>query len=134
MIVRSKANTILNDIFSKNYYIGLSTTTPTEEGSNFKEPTATEYKRVKLSVMGTAGNPYSGQIQNDDIIFFPEAITSWGTITHFGIFTSLTASSAPTPIYWGKLNAENGVTIAAEYVPIFRAGALKIGLDKDVLE
>lgn len=126
MIVRSKANTILNDIFSKSYYIGLSTTTPTVEGSNFKEPTASEYKRIQLSVMGTASN---GQIQNSDIIFFPESLTSWGTITHFGIFINATAT---TPIYWGALNAN--VEIPVGYVPIFRAGSLKIGLDKEVLD
>lgn len=126
MIVRSKANEILNNLFQKTYYIGLSTTAPTETGSNFTEPSASEYKRIQLTVMGTANN---GQIQNNDIIFFPESLTSWGTITHFGIFTT---SSTSTPIYWGELNGS--VAIPVGYVPIFRANALKIGLDKQTLD
>lgn len=126
MIIRSKANTILNDLFSKSYYIGLSTTEPTVTGTNFSEPaSSTGYKRVQLSVMGTASD---GQIQNSDIIFFPESLEAWGTITHFGVFTN---SSGNTPHYVGALN--EAVTIPVGYVPIFRAAALKVGLDKETL-
>lgn len=128
MIVTSKANSILNDLFQKDYYIGLSTTTPNSTGGNVSEPSSSMgYKRVQLSVMGTASN---AQIQNTDIIFFPESTGDWGTITHFFV----SSSSTSTPHYWGALTPEGGVAVPSGYVPIFRAGALKIGLDKDALD
>lgn len=127
MIVTSKANSILNDLFKNGYYIGLSTTTPTATGGNISEPLAKNgYKRVKLTCMGEAD---SAKIQNTDIIFFPESTGDWGTITHFFVC----ASETSTPHYWGELTPAGGVAIPEGYVPIFRAGALKIGLDRDAL-
>lgn len=121
-IVRSKANNILNDLFQKTYQIGLSTTTPTVTGGNVTEPaSSTGYKRMTLSAMGSASD---GQIQNSDIIFFPESLASWGTITHFVIYSS------GSVIFYGAL--DSSVTVPSGYVPIFRAGALKVALDKDV--
>ena len=126
MIVRNKANSILNDIFSKNYYIGLSTTTPTASGGNVTEPSSSSgYRRAQLSSMGTASD---AQIQNTDIIYMGESLSDWGTITHFCIFTS---ASGGTPIFYGQLT--NAVTVPTGYVPIFRANAIKVGLDKETL-
>ena len=135
MIVRSKANAILSGLFpngsSGGTYIGLSTTTPNENGGNFTEPTVgstTGYKRAKVEVMGT---PSDGQIQNTDIIFFPESLgDGWGTITHFGLFSAQTGG---TPYFWGELTGSS-VQIPAGYIPIFRADALIVGLDKDPLD
>lgn len=122
-IVRNKANSILNDLFQKTYQIGLSTTTPTATGGNVTEPSsASGYKRMPLSAMGTASD---GQIQNNDIIFFPESLSDWGTITHFVVYAS------GTPVFFGKL--DSNVNVPTGYVPIFRAGALKVGLDKETL-
>ena len=127
-IVRSKANEILTSLFSKSYYIGLSTTTPTVTGSNFTEPaTSTGYKRVQLSNMGTASD---GQISTADYHFLFEALSDIGTVTHFGIFTGGTRGSG-TPIFWGELNTPLNITTGK--VPLIRTGDLKIGLDKDVL-
>ena len=127
MIIRSKANTILDSLFKGDgIYIGLSTTTPNENGGNFTEPTtANGYKRSKLDVMTAASD---GQTQNNDIIFFAlSREAGWGTITHFGIFS---AQYGGTPYYTGELTP--AVQIPAGYIPIFDVGALKIGLDKEV--
>lgn len=147
MITRSKANELLELLVHNSatgssrayYYIGLSTTTPTATGGNFTEPaipegavddegqaiTVNEYQRVSLEdVIGTAANAI---IKNSGIIFFNEAENyGWGTITHFGIFTSKTGS---TPIFWGELSSP--VEVPQNYIPIFRAGKLQIGLDQD---
>ena len=146
MIVRNKANELLQQLFWNTasngtktyYYIGLSTTTPDENGNNFTEPTipegavdeegvsitTNEYQRVHLEdVIGTASNAI---IKNTAIIFFNEAEHyGWGTITHFGIFTSKTGGK---PIFWGEVPA---VEIPKNYIPIFRAGKLQVGLDND---
>ena len=145
MIVRSKANELLEQLFhtagttKTYYYIGLSTTAPNPDGSNFTEPqipsdavddggkpiTVNEYQRVNLQdVMGAASNAI---IKNSAIIFFNEAEHyGWGTITHFGIFTAKTGGK---PIFYGELSSS--VQIPRNYIPIFRAGKLQVGLDQD---
>lgn len=134
MITRARANTILDDLFRPDngkttIYIGLATNeaVPDENGNNFKEPSsANGYKRSKLDVMTSASD---GQTQNSDIIFFAlSREAGWGTITHFGVFT---AQSGGTPYYTGELTT--AVQIPAGYIPIFDIGALKIGLDKEVV-
>lgn len=132
MITRARANSILKSLFPDNTtestYIGLSTTEPDENGGNVTEPASdTGYKRMKLTVMGT---PTDGQIQNEDIIFFPESLGSgWGTITHFCLYSTQTGG---VPYYVGALNS--AVQVPAGYIPIFRANALIVGLDKDELD
>lgn len=132
-IVRSKANTILSDLFQSTFYIGLSTTEPTATGGSISEPTSdTGYKRMPLKdVMSSASD---GQIQNNEIIFFPESKKTWGTVTHFVIYNGKSGS----PVFYGKLNG-SGLTVPGPdsngdgYCPIFRVGALKVGLDKESL-
>ena len=119
----TKANSILDGLFSTSTYIALSTTAPTDAGGNVTEPsTANGYKRMQATAMGKASNK---QITNTDIIFFPESLnTGWGTITHFALYSAQTGG---TPYYYGQLTTP--VEVPAGYVPIFRAGALTIGLD-----
>ena len=138
MITVSTANSILNAFFGRSQnvslastcYIGLSTTTPDSSGSNFTEPDSTtgyskvligNYNQSNTQLMDAASG---GTISNtSNIIFFPEATASWGTITHFGIFTS---KSATTPIMWGALSTS--ISVPSGYIPIFRAGALNVTL------
>lgn len=125
MIVRSKANEILNGIFQKSYYIGLSTTTPTPSGGNVTEPPSSSgYSRIQLSSISTANDAL---VQNTDVIYMGESLSDWGTITHFCVFTGKTGGS---PIFYGELTSP--VSVPTGYIPIFRAGAIKIGLDREV--
>lgn len=113
-------------------YIGLSTTTPSTDGTNFTEPSASAgYSRAFICTynagagwnnkMTTTASGGVGTSTSNDIIFFPEATASWGTVTHFGLFASATAT---TPVIFGELT--NPVTIQANYVPLFRTGQLII--------
>lgn len=123
----TKSNSILSALFP--CYIGLSTTEPDAEGGNITEPASDAgYERRQItSAMMTTKN---GQTWNSgDTIFFPEAATSWGTITHFALYGSVSTS---TPFYTGALTAP--VTVPAEYIPIFRKNSFIIGLDKDELD
>lgn len=122
-----KANSILNADFKNTYYIGLSSTVPTESGGNFNEPTsASGYKRAKLTT-GLASNK---QIQTTEYMYFGEALSDWGTMLYFGIFTSQTGG---TPHYFGKIDVAGGVTVVTGQVGLVRNNNLKIGLDKDSL-
>lgn len=136
-ISRSKANEFLTQIFySKGTggaytvpnYIGLATGDP---GVNCNvsavEVTGEGYERRTLAdIMAT---PSDGQIHNKDIIFFPESLGSWGEVKYFFIATSKTGA---TGIFSAPLTLS--VQIPEGYVPIFRAKALIVGIDKDSLE
>lgn len=66
------------------YYIGLSTTEPTMNGTNVSEPSAsTGYSRVLLDNLSV---PTNGVVTNTQNINFEESTASWGTITHFVIY------------------------------------------------
>jgi len=146
MITRAKANALVEQLVAETasngkktyYYLGLSTTTPNADGSNFTEPvipdgavndegvkiTVNEYERVSLE--GKVGSASNAIIRNTAIVFFNESEHyGWGKITHFGIFTSKTGG---TPIYVGELPE---LEVPKNYVTIFRVGKLQIGLDND---
>lgn len=124
----SQATSILKNLITSNVYIGLSTTTPTAAGGNFTEPgSASGYERAQF---GTQDTSKTAQIANGAIIFFNESLgDGYGTVTHFGLFSS---KSGGTPFFIGALTAS--MAIGAGYVPIFRKQQLVIGLDKDVLD
>ena len=86
-------------------FVGLSTTTPTEAAGNFTEPVGNGYARVSMTRNGTnwavAAGAAPAIADNAVTITFPAAAGgSWGTVTHFGLFS---ASSAGTLYFWGLL-------------------------------
>lgn len=91
-----------------NWFIGLSTTTPTETGSNFTEPVGNAYARVSTSgatwsaAVGGAPSTKSNAAQ----ITFPVATGSWGTITYWGLFI---AASGGTVQIFGVLAVATAV-------------------------
>ena len=68
-------------------------------------------------------NPANGSTQNNSIIFFPEATASWGTITYFGLYNAATGGNL---VLYGALT--NPISIAANYVPLFRVGNFSLTL------
>jgi hypothetical protein len=109
-------------------YVGLSTSAPSADGTNVTEPVGNGYARVLLGntsqeltqKMGTVAN---GHVENDEIIYFPEATGSWGTITHFCIFDS---ASGGNLLAFGALNSP--ITPTANTIPIIRIGELTISI------
>lgn len=134
-ISRAQANVFLENLFwsksssgvKSHYYIGLATDDPGVNCSvtGLEPGKSTGYKRRKLDMMEDASD---GQITNGDIIFFPESLESWGTIKYFFIAKT---EDTMTGIFSAPLTLET--QIPAGYVPIFRKGALIVGLDKDPL-
>lgn len=89
-------------------YIGLSTTTPLEDGTNFTEPSGNAYARVATVAAdwnAASGGAPSTKDNSADLVF-PTASGSWGTLTHFGIFD---ASSGGSPKWWGALTVSKAV-------------------------
>jgi len=66
--------------------IGLSTTTPSDDGTNFTEPSGNGYAKetVAFSSDGQVGGAY--QVSNSGALTFTASGGNWGTITYFGIF------------------------------------------------
>lgn len=124
-------------------FIGLSTTTPTPtqgsgSGWNFTEPAAsTGYTRVLIGAYNASATfkmfeQSDGSYENHDpntsgsnnAILFPTAQSSWGTITHFGIWTAQTGG---TLLAFGALT--ESVQVGADYVAVFEDGDLTFTLE-----
>lgn len=91
------------------YYIGLSTTAPTINGTNVTEPNAgAGYARVELTNMS---EPSGGVVTNEQAINFSESTASWGTITHFVIFDSEAVGGGNLLMY-GALSTPRSVEAA----------------------
>lgn len=73
------------------YYIGLSSTTPSIDGTGVSEPASSAgYKRVELTVLS---EPTNGVINNTAAVSFDESTANWGTMTHFVIYDALTGGN-----------------------------------------
>lgn len=131
--------------------LGLNTSNLNKNTTEFIEPwslcgvddngNATNgYARVNIAKMD---EPDGGQTQNTDIIFFNETRgDGWGNVAYFGLFTS--ATKTESPFFWAKLTDTNGAVTTKQipgedsegngYIPIFRAGKLKIAIDREPVE
>lgn len=88
------------------WYLGLSTTTPADDGTGFSEPSGGSYARVAITNNSTnfpAAFNDGGVTKkwNGAKFTFPNPTGNWGTVTHYGFFT---ASSGGTPAYTGQLD------------------------------
>lgn len=141
MFTNAKAKQILEELVGRsssgNIYFGLSTSTPNRDGTNVTEPSSeTGYSRVRIRYSQLDGSTYvfnepaydsstntvktSNQVQ----IMFPEAKSSWGTITHFVIYTS---STGGTPIAYGALTSS--VSPSANQIAIIPVGGAVLEIE-----
>lgn len=109
-------------------YLGLSSTTPTEAGGNFTEPSGGAYARVSTAAAdwSAASGTAPATKTTTATKTFPTATADWASaanLTHFGLFD---ASSAGNLLAWGALTVAkpvlNGDTAS------FAAGALTLKL------
>lgn len=104
------------------YYVALSTTAPTNTGTNVTEPSGGGYARV--AVVNNATNfpaAASRAKSNGTVVTFPTATASWGTITHFALYDAATAGTMRA---WGALTTSQAV--ASDAIADFPAGSLTI--------
>jgi hypothetical protein len=117
----AQANLLLDLYFSKasnttvpaTLYVALSTTLPTNTGTNVTEPVGNSYARVSVTNNSTNFPAATARAKsNGTDVVFPTATGSWGTITHFALYDALTAG---TFIAWGALTVPvsviNGATV-----------------------
>ena len=92
-------------------YIGLSSTTPTEAGTNFTEPSTGSYARVSTpgADWGAATGTAPATKSTTSVKTFPTATGDWvsgSNLTHFGLFS---ASTGGTLLAWGALTTAKAV-------------------------
>jgi hypothetical protein len=78
-------------------YVALFTTDPTDAGSG-TECTGASYVRKAM----TFSAPSNGVTSNSSAVEFDQATTSWGTITHMGLYD---ASTSGNLLFHGALTA-----------------------------
>jgi hypothetical protein len=125
-------NEILDHIVGKTTYalptcyIGLSSTTPAEDGTNVTEPSGGSYARV--STAGADWNAASaGATSNANAITFAQATADWVSGSNLTHLVAYDAVSAGNPLFYGALTVAkpvlNGDTAS------FPAGDIDITLD-----
>ena len=107
-------------------YIALSSTTPTEAGGNFTEPSGGSYARVStVAADWSAASGTAPAVKTTTAVkTFPTATADWvagADLTHFGLFDALTVGNL---LAWGALTTPkpvlNGDTAS------FAAGSLTL--------
>ena len=74
-------------------YVALSTADPGETGASVAEPAGGSYARVSAGVGTDNWTRTAGSVANDNVLTFPEASGSWGTLTHFALYSAATAGT-----------------------------------------
>lgn len=108
------------------YYVGLWTATLSDAstGSTAGEPSGGSYARVSVSNNTSNFDAVSGgATANTNLITFPMASASWGTITYVGICD---ASTAGNLIAYAQLGTS--ISVAQYDTVIFKPGDLDITL------
>jgi len=115
-------NKVMDSVYGSSsgnsFYVGLSSTAPTDAGGNVTEPSGNGYARVKISSF-TAAN--AGAVKNAAAVVFPTSNGTWfpanALATHWVIFDG--AGSSAKVLSSGTLEQSIGiwknttVTIAA---------------------
>lgn len=103
------------------YYIGLSSSTPSIDGSNVNEPSSDAgYKRLLLTSLS---EPVDGLVSNEQDINFDESTANWGTITHYVIYDSPTVDDGNL-LMFGELSTPRSVETAT--IMTIKSGYLKL--------
>ncbi len=108
-------NRVLNHFFGATastapatLYLGLSTTTIADDGTNITEPSGNGYARVAVTNNSTNFPAASGGSKSNGAIFtFPQASGSWGTIIDFFLSD---ASSAGNLFGYGTFSVAKAIS------------------------
>jgi len=109
------------------WWMALSTTTPTDAGTNVTEPTDTNYARQSLDTGAASewSDPAGGSAtDNTPALVWPAADTGFGVLTHVVFYDAVTGGNA---WFWKAL--ASAVTVNAGEVFQFPAGALDAAFD-----
>lgn len=129
LITVSAAGFLAGTYAPATWFLGLSTTTPNEDGTNFTEPIGGSYARVSVA-NDTAHFPAATVSDattktNGAIILFTNPTGTWGVMTYYGWFTAL---SGGQPEFFFPLDA--AITVKSGNTPVqFDIGALSMSFE-----
>ena len=93
----SAAASILNQLTGRaavgllpSCYMGFSSTTPADDGTNFTEPSGGSYERILIGIALQPatikmGDPADRHIENDKIIYGAETTAPWSNLYYWGL-------------------------------------------------
>lgn len=110
-----------NPALPSKFYLGLSSSEPSIDGSNVTEPSSSAgYYRVELTSLS---EPDNGVVSNTSDVNFSESYEDWGVITHFVIYDSQDGGNL---LMFESLSQER--TVEAATIMTVKTGGLKITL------
>jgi hypothetical protein len=114
------------------FYISLHTGDPGVDGQTANEVSGNAYARVAVTLTSGAGFDATttadpAVTQNTNVITFPTATGSWGTVTYFGIWNDPTGTA--TSNFVGRAPLTSSQAIANTNTASFAAGALTHSFD-----
>lgn len=129
MITHLQANKLLDYNFGGTtytvpsiYYIGLSTTAISADGTGATEPSVGAYARVAADNNKTTFSVASNSVLKNNIqIQFAESTGNWGTITHIAIYDAATGGNI---LYYDEL--PNSRTVEAQTTLLFVPNSIEI--------
>ncbi len=105
------------------YYMGLSSTKPSADGTGITEPPADAgYARQKIDA-NNLGKPNNGACFNTADIDFPQSIAPWGKMTFFVLFDSEAVGSGKALMYD---ELDEARTVETNTILSFKAGKVKL--------
>ena len=120
----------LNSVSISQVFVGLSTTTPSGDGTNITEPSDTAYKRVMLGNSGqsltqkmSAATDATPSSANTEPILFDKATSSWGTITHVVFYDAQTSGN-----FLGYAALNSSVSVSSGNVARIAIGDLTVSI------
>lgn len=121
MIAGNVFNTKTDPALPKAYYIGLSSTTPSVEGTGVTEPSNSDYNRVEIINFSV---PTNGVVKTTGPLSFNESTSNWGSVTHYVIYD---APEGGNLLVFCSL--DDTKSIEANTVVTFRAGEIEMVLE-----
>lgn len=122
-------NAVLNHLFTNTaltspttVYVGLFTSNPTDAGTG-TEVSGGSYARVAATFAPASG----GSITTNADVSFTTATADWGTISHIGVFASLSGAASTDMIVHGALDVSKEILSGDTFV--ITSGNLTITLD-----
>jgi len=109
-------------------WVGLSTADPGEDASGLAEPSGNGYARVAMVNSSNAWSAAASGVKRNAIaVTFPTATGSWGSVSHFAIWTNATSNGLNVLFGSGPLGASRNV-ISGD-VPTMGVGSLSVTIN-----
>lgn len=107
------------------YYIGLSTTAPSIDGTGVTEPGAygTGYARVPIDNLSA---PSNGEVANESIVAFDESLSNWGMARYYVVFD---AQSGGNLLAFEELSEAR--SMETNSVMMFKAGEISFSVTNE---